>query len=99
MPNLHTMMNMMPNVMYQAAAGGAGAQQPHGQYDYSAPEVNYWHQREYDFDESDRPMAFPNETYSKSIYPVTRDTQVSTPLKDWEAICPNSSLSSTRSQK
>lgn len=30
-----------------------------GNYDYTAPEVNYSHYREFDFDETDRPMIYP----------------------------------------
>lgn len=57
-----------------------------GQFDYTAPEINYQHYRDYDFDETDRPMMFPHESYGKSIFPISRDTQESAPTKDWESL-------------
>lgn len=41
-----------------------------GNYDYTAPEINYMHYREYDFDESDRPVIYPQEGYGKFLFPV-----------------------------
>jgi len=41
-----------------------------GEFDYTVPEVDYWQERDDDFDESDRPMIYPNESYGKYTYPI-----------------------------
>lgn len=48
-----------------------------------APDSNYMHYREYDFDITDRPAIFPHASYGKYIYPWPY-----TEGRDWEAACP-----------
>lgn len=93
MPNYGYRPNMMPR--FQGIPGMAavhpsypGTTPNSGQFDYTAPEINYQHYRDYDFDESDRPMLFPHESYGKSIFPVSRETQENVATRDWESICP-----------
>lgn len=47
------------------------------------------HYREYDFDESDRPVIYPQEGYGKFLFPVQRQISQSVSTgKDWEWVCP-----------
>ena len=75
------------SMMHQHQLSFQGVQHQ-GNYDYMAPEVNYQHYREFDFDESDRPAIYPHESYGKLTYPITRDSQPSLLTKDWESVCP-----------
>ena len=73
-----------------AAGTMAQSQQSNqGNFDYTAPEINYMHYREYDFDESDRPVIYPQEGYGKFLFPVQRQVSQSYSTgKDWEWVCP-----------
>lgn len=52
------------------------------------PEVDFWQQRDDDFDESDRPMIYPSDAYGKHIYPVKRQSQPDVAPRDWEYVTP-----------
>lgn len=52
-------------------------------FDFLAPELNYIHMREYDFEAADRPAIFPHASYGKYIYPWDKIHG-----RDWEAVCP-----------